>query len=151
AIAAADADPRAILTWAPIARTARGLFAQEVEAIDRALGSTFPYSAERLQAAHAKWTADWLAWEHTHDAEDQKKAAAAEQELARDGSPAARAAFDAIEREKLDRYQRRCEEYVRVAKALQSVQLWSACVETAQPIKNRPVCPYFSLKCAASP
>jgi hypothetical protein len=123
AIAAADADPRAVLVWQPIARAARALFPDEAAAIDSAIGSTFPYSAERLQAAHAKWTADWLAWEGTHDAEYKRRAAAAQEELARSASPAARAALDAIEREKLDLYQRRYEEYIRVAKALQGVQI----------------------------
>jgi hypothetical protein len=44
------------------------------------------------------------------------KAAAAAQDAE---SPARRARIEAIEREKLDLYQRRYEEYVRVAKALQ--------------------------------
>src|SRR4051794_30984850 len=105
AIAAADADPRAVLVWQPIARAARALFPDESAAIDRTLGSTFPYSADRLQAAHAQWTASWLAWEGTHDAEYKRRTAAAAEDLARGASPAARAALDAIEREKLDLYQ----------------------------------------------
>lgn len=123
AIPAAQADPRAVLAWQPVARAARALFPDEFAAIDRAMGASFPYSPERLQAAHAQWTADWLAWERTHDAEYKRKAAEAAEQLARDASPAARARADAIEREKLDVYQRRYEEYIRVAKALQTVQM----------------------------
>jgi len=120
-LAAAAADPRALLVWQPIARAARGLFPDETAAIDRAVGSTFPFGRDRLQAAHAAWTADWLAWERAHDADYKLKTAAIEQEAAADrGSAIARARVDAVEREKLEKYQRRYEEYIRVAKALQA-------------------------------
>ncbi len=36
----------------------------------------FRSGAERIEAAHAQWTADWLAWEGAHDAEFKSKAAA---------------------------------------------------------------------------
>lgn len=122
AVGAADADPRALLAWQPIARTARQLFPDEFATLDRAAGGTFPFSAERIQAAHARWTADWLVWERTHDAEYKLKAAEVEQELlASGGSTVVRGRLDGVEREKLDRYQRRYEEYVRVAKALQAL------------------------------
>jgi len=122
AIAAVQADPRALLVWQPLARTARVLFPEEFAALDRAAGATFPFSPGELQAAHAKWTADWLAWERTHDASYKSKAAAVEQELAAAGaSPALRSRLDAIEQEKLDLYQRRYSEYVRVAKGLQAL------------------------------
>jgi hypothetical protein len=52
------------------------------------------------------------------------KAAAAQAELLASGgsgTAAARARVDAVEREKLDLYQRRYGEYVRVAKALQAL------------------------------
>ena len=121
-ISAADGDPRALLVWQPVARAARELFPDESAALDRAAGSPFPFSRERLQAAHATWTAQWLAWERSHDAEYKMKAAAAEDDArAAGGSPVARARVDAVEREKLDKYQRRYEEYVRVAKALQAL------------------------------
>ena len=113
AIAAAQADPRALLVWQPIARAARTLFAAEFASIDKAAGATFPFTSERLQAAHAQWTTDWLAWERTHDADYKRRAAAA---------GADRLLLDAIECEKLDLYQRRYEEYIRIAKALQAVQ-----------------------------
>jgi hypothetical protein len=122
AVGAAHADPRALLLWQPLARTARQLFPDEFAALDRASGATFPFSDEIVQAAHARWTADWLAWEGTHDAEFKVKAATLEHELgASGGSPIVRARLDAVEREKLDRYQRRYEEYIRVSKALQAV------------------------------
>jgi len=121
-VAATQADPRAFLTWQPLAKAARQLSPDEFARLDAAAGGTFPFTSEQLQAAHAQWTADWLAWERTHDAEYKLKAAAAEHELAAsDGSPIMRARLEAVEREKLDLYQRRYQEYVRVAKALQTL------------------------------
>jgi len=122
AIAAAQADPRAYLVWQPIAKIARQMFPTESAALDRAAGGTFPFTAEQIQAAHAQWTADWLAWERLHDAEYKLKAAHAASELATaNDAGVARGKVDAIEREKLDLYQRRYSEYVRVAKALQAL------------------------------
>jgi hypothetical protein len=122
-LVAAERDPRALLVWQPLARRARAMFPEEFGMLDRAAGGTFPFSEDRLQDAHARWTADWLGWERTHDADFKLKAAAAEHEIGTSGSlPIARARLDAIEREKLDLYQRRYEEYIRVAKALQSLQ-----------------------------
>ena len=122
AMVAAERDPRALLVWQPLARRARAMFAEEFARLDRAAGGTFPFSADQLQATHARWTADWLAWERTHDAEYKVKAAIVEQEISTSGtSLLARARLDAIEREKLDLYQRRYEEYIRVAKALQTL------------------------------
>ena len=122
AIAAAQADPRAFLVWQPIAKVARRMFPAESAALDRAAGGTFPFTAEQIQAAHAQWTADWLAWERMHDAEYKLKAAHAASELAAtNNSDVARGKVDAIEREKLDLYQRRYADYVRTAKALQAL------------------------------
>jgi hypothetical protein len=93
ALAAAAADPRAILVWQPLAASARKMFPAEFAEIDRAAGATFPFSPEQLQAAHDRWTTDWLTWERTHDAEFKLKAAAAEIELAhREARRCARAA-----------------------------------------------------------
>lgn len=139
AIGAAQSDPRAVLAWQPAARAARTLFPEEFAAIDRAVGAPFPLSPEHLQAAHAHWTADWLAWERTHDANYKKLAAEAEQQLATDPSPAARARLDAIEREKLDLYQRRYEEYIRVAKALQAVQNLNRAVQEKHTPSERSI------------
>jgi hypothetical protein len=122
AVNAAAGDPRAILVWQPLARIARQLFPEEFRLIDQAAGGPFPFSSDRLQSAHAQWTADWLAWERTHDAEYKLKAAVVEQEIAAAGtSGVLRARLDAVESEKLDLYQRRYGEYVRVAKALQAL------------------------------
>ena len=121
AIAAATADPRTIIVWQPVAQAARTLFPDEFSAIDRALGSAFPFSRERLEVAHARWTADWLAWERSHDGDYKRRAAEAERQLALAPSADARATLESIESEKLALYQRRYEEYVRVAKALQAL------------------------------
>jgi hypothetical protein len=118
---AAVSDPRAVLAWEPLARAARRLVPDAFAELDRAAGGPFPLGPERIQAAHAQWTADWLAWERAHDAEYKVKAAALQEEATREGSPAPRARLDLIEREKLDVYQRRYQEYVRVAKALQAL------------------------------
>ena len=118
AIAAVQDDPKALLVWQQLAATVRKLFPEECASLDAATGSAFPFSPEVISAAHARWTTDWLAWERTHDATYKMKAAEAGQDVE---SPGGRARFDAIEREKLDLYQRRYEEYVRVAKALQKL------------------------------
>jgi len=118
----AQRDPRALLAWQPCARVARQLFPGECAALDRAAGAPFPFTPDELQAAHARWTTEWLAWERSHDAEYKLKAVAIEQELAAAGpSPVLRGRLDAVEREKLDLYQRRYSEYVRIAKALQAL------------------------------
>lgn len=122
ALTETQADPRAFLVWQPIAKAARQLFPEEFVTLDRATGATFPFPAERIEAAHSQWTADWLAWELAHDTEYKLKTAVAEHELAVHGeSVVARARLDAVEREKLELYQRRYGEYVRTAKALQAL------------------------------
>ena len=121
-VGAAENDPRAMLVWEPLARVARQTWPEEFALLERAGAGTFPFGRERLQSAHARWTTEWLAWERMHDAEYKLKAAVAEHELvAAGGAPHARAKLDAIESEKLDRYQKRYEEYVRVSKALQAL------------------------------
>ena len=121
ALSAAQRDPRAFLVWQPIAKAARQLFPEEFASLDRATGGTFPFTRERIEAAHAQWTADWLAWELAHDTEYKLKTAVAAHELAAQPGSVARARLEAIEREKLDLYQRRYAEYVRTAKALQAL------------------------------
>jgi len=117
-------DPRALLTWQPLARTLRSRFGAEFAALDAASGSTFPFSKDAIAAAHARWTTEWLAWEKSHDATYKLKALAAQQELqGHANSELARAQIDAVEREKLELYQRRYEEYVRVGKALHGLTL----------------------------
>ena len=115
-------DPRALLVWQPLARTARGLLPDEFAILDKTFGTPFPFSAETIQSAHAQWSTDWLAWERSHDAEFKRRAAEVEQELAASGgSPVIRAKLDGVEREKLELYQRKYTEYVRTAKALQAL------------------------------
>jgi hypothetical protein len=115
-------DPRVLLTWQPLARTLRARFPEEFAALDSASGSTFPFSKDMLAAAHARWTTEWLSWEKAHDGTYKLKALVAQQELKGDEPPGlARARLDAVEREKLELYQRRYEEYVRVGKALQAL------------------------------
>jgi hypothetical protein len=123
ALTATQRDPRAFLVWQPMAIAARRLFPDEFASLDCATGGTFPFSRDRIEAAHSQWTADWLAWELAHDTEYKLKAAIAEHELAGTpgGNAPARARLDAIEREKLDLYQRRYADYVRTAKALQAL------------------------------
>jgi hypothetical protein len=120
-IAAAHADPRALITWVPLARAARQLLPAEFALLDAAAGGCFPFNTERIQAAHAQWTAEWLAWERAHDAEYKLKAAVLDRELASGESAVVRARLEAVEREKLDLYQRHYQEYVQIAKALQSL------------------------------
>jgi len=124
-VAASAGDPRALLVWQPLAKTARQIYPTEFAALDRAAGGTFPFTKEQLQAAHAEWTAGWLTWERAHDAEYKLKAAALEHELGTTNTvsapPLTRARLDAIEREKLDQYQHRYQEYVRVSKSLQNL------------------------------
>ena len=120
----ARSDPRVLLVWQPLARTARSFLPDQFALLDQRFGATFPFSAETIQAAHAQWSTDWLAWERSHDAEYKRRAAEVEHELAASGgSPVIRAKLDAVEREKLDLYQRRYSEYVRTAKALQALIL----------------------------
>ncbi len=136
ALAAAQADPRALLTWQPLAATARRLLPDDFAALDRAAGRTFPFTDDDIESAHARWTAEWLSWERAHDAEFKLKALAAEHDVAASsGSPLLRAKVDAVEREKLDMYQRRYEEYVRIAKALQA--LTPALPSRAHPLISR--------------
>jgi hypothetical protein len=121
-VADAQRDPRGFLVWQPIAAIARRLFPSEAAALDGAAGGRFPFTVEQIQNAHAQWTAEWLAWERAHDAIYKRKAAVASAALGAGGDPSTiRGELDAIEQEKLDLYQRRYTEYVRVGKALQSL------------------------------
>ncbi len=121
-LAATQQDPRAFLVWQPLAKAARQLYPEEFAALDRAVGGTFPFTNERIEAAHSQWTADWLAWEHAHDIEYKLKVAVAEHEVSTlGGTSVARARLEAVEREKLEGYQRRYADYVRIAKALQAL------------------------------
>ena len=122
-MAAVAADPQALLVWQPIAAAARSLAPQDFAALDRVYGKRFPFSDDDVQAGHARWTSDWLAWEQSHDTTFKLKAALAERDARLPGAgPVERAHADAVEREKLELYQRRYAEYVRVSKALQALR-----------------------------
>ena len=122
AVAASADDPRVVLAWQPLAASARALYPKEFADLDRAFGSTFPFSPEAIERAHARWTADWLAWERRHDAEFKLKAATLEHEIGEGVHSAfGRARLDAVEREKLDLYQQHYEEYTRIARGLQAL------------------------------
>jgi hypothetical protein len=121
AMAAAAQDPRVIVAWQPIVRTARALFPAECTEIERAAGAAFPFANEMVRQAHARWTTDWLAWERSHDVEFKRRAASAQPGAGAPVTAAVRAALDAIENEKLELYQRRYAEYVAVAKSLQAL------------------------------
>jgi hypothetical protein len=121
AIAAVQQDSRQLLAWYPMARSSRSLFPHAFAELDAAFGGTFPFKKEQLEAAHARCTSDWLAWERAHDAEFALKSAQVEDEIARAGGPPSallRTRLAALEQQKLEQYQRRYEEYIKTAKAL---------------------------------
>ena len=120
--ASAAADPQALLVWQPLATLARRLFPDDFAALDRAGGRPFPFGTSDIERAHARWTADWLAWELAHDNAYKLKAAEAAAAIASEPpSPLHRARLEAIEREKLELYQTRYGQYIKVAKALQAL------------------------------
>jgi len=119
-MAAAGQDARALLSWHPVAVTARTLMPDEFAELDRAAGQPFPFSPALIEQAHARWTADWLEWEQAHTTAYRLKVAEAEAAIAA-GVPTGRAQLDAVEREKLELYQTHYSQYVRVAKAMQAL------------------------------
>ncbi|MBI4475699.1 MAG: hypothetical protein HY654_00915 [Acidobacteria bacterium] len=128
-------QPKELLAWYPLGRAIRRLWPDACRRLDESTGTTFPFTREHVDAAHARWTASWLAWERNHDAEFKLKAAQLERALIAEERQAGtfdhergtlsaigRARIEAIEREKLERYQDRYEEYVRVAKAIAALE-----------------------------
>ena len=110
-----------MLVWQPLAQASRKLFPDAFKELDAAAGGTFPFTREQLKAAHSRWTAEWLAWERAHDAEYSLKTAEVQDEIDRvqgQASPLLRTRLAAVERQKLERYQQRYEEYIKTAKAL---------------------------------
>ena len=132
--AAAQQDPKQLVAWQPLAQAGRKLFPDAFKDLDAAAGGMFPFSREQLNAAHARWTADWLAWERAHDAEYSLKTAQVQDEIDRAQgqlSPLLRTRLAAVEQQKLERYQQRYEEYIKTAKALAAFANPSASVETS--------------------
>ncbi len=121
---AARGEPRNLLAWRAAADAARRMFPDAVRDIERQTGEAFPFSHDVIDDAHARWTAEWLAWERRHDVEFKQRATALEAELRdTDGStPATRARLAALEDEKLQAYQQRYEEYVRVGNGLTALK-----------------------------
>lgn len=132
---AVQENPRALLAWYPLGRAAREMWPEVCRRLDTATGATFPFTREQVDAAHAQWTSAWLAWERQHDADSKLRAAQLERDLAAEErragtfdaergtlSPLGRARLEAVEREKLERYQDRYGEYVRIAKALAALE-----------------------------
>lgn len=123
--AAARADPRELCGWGPVAVTARALFPDIVAAIESRTGERFPFPRETVEEAHARWTAEWLAWERGHDADFRQRSIVLEAELQATGDaglPAGRARMAALDDEKLQAYQHRYEEYVRIGNGLAALR-----------------------------
>jgi hypothetical protein len=120
AAAAVQQDPKQLLAWYPLAQTSRALFPAAFKELDRAAGEAFPFSKAQLQAAHARCSSDWRAWERAHDVEFGVKVAELQAEIDRGDqpSPLLRSRLAAVEQQKLERYQQRYEEYIKTAKAI---------------------------------
>ena len=132
--AAARADPRELCGWQRVAVSARAFFPDVVAEIESRTGERFPFPRETVEEAHARWTAEWLAWERRHDADFRQRSSALEAELdaaGEIGSPAGRARMAALDDEKLQAYQHRYEEYVRIGNGLAALRQDEA--ETADP------------------
>ena len=120
----ARSDPRVLLAWYPVALAARRAFPQAFMVLDGDGQRRFPFGQAELEAAHARWSTEWLDWERRQDAEHRARREAVEAELERataETAPPLRARLDALEREKLEQYQHRYEEYVRVSRALKEL------------------------------
>jgi hypothetical protein len=121
AAVAAQQDPKLLMAWYPVAQASRKLFPHAFRELDAAAGGAFPFTREQVKAAHARCTADWLAWERAHDAEYSLKIAEVQDHIDRTQGPASplvRTRLAALEQQKLERYQHRYEEYIKTAKAL---------------------------------
>jgi len=121
AAAASRDDAKRLLVWYPMAMGARKLFPEAAAQLDAQFGAALPLGKEQIQAAHARCSSEWLAWERAHNAEYSVKTAQLEDEITRAGghaSPLMRTRLAALEQEKLERYQQRYEDYVRTSKAL---------------------------------
>ena len=115
----AHTDPQTLLTWFPIAVTARRAFPDAFDTLDGDAAHRFPFSSDQLESAHASWTAEWLAWEGQHDVDYRRRSAVLEANAATGAAgDAARSGLELLERERLETYQRRYETYVKVSKAL---------------------------------
>jgi len=114
----ARSDPRVLLAWYPVAQAARMAFPESFAAIEQDGPGRFPFGPKEVEAAHARWTADWLEWEENQDAEHRQQVEILETENGPSTDAESRRVLEALEREKLGRYQRRYEDYVRISRSL---------------------------------
>ena len=117
----AQADPRVLLAWYPASCAMRRQFGDAFAALSADPSKPFPWGPADVEAAHARWTATWLEWERHQDAEYRVRTAGIELQLDQaDASaiPELKTSLQRLEQEKLERYQRRYEEYVKVSRAL---------------------------------
>ncbi len=137
----AQADPRVLLAWYPVASAARQAFPDAFAALEPDGEPRFPFSAADLEAAHARWSTGWLEWERHQDADHRAKREAVEAELRQATDAAAaplQARLEALEREKLEQYQRRYEEYVWVSRALAELSEQESAVNPRRPSAPAP-------------
>ena len=123
--AIARAEPQDLRGWQDVVHTARQLYPEAFARVEATTGERFPFSPKLVETALARWTADWLAWEHQHHLDFELRVSALEVELERrgeDASSTGRARRAAIEEERLRTYQQRYEEYVRVANGLKAFE-----------------------------
>ena len=121
----ATSDPRVILGWAHSFKIIRHLFPKEIQRVEDISGQSFPVSNAIVEQVHARWTAEWLAWELKHDADYREKAALLQSDVTvtdQETASKLRARSSRLEDEKLQSYQQRYEEYVSVGKALTDLQ-----------------------------
>ena len=121
ALARVREDPAALVDWHRAADVTRALFPEDAAALDRAAGNRYPFTPADVQDAHARWSSAWLAWERANDIAYKTRLATLQSETARAGEAVPRITLEALEQERLDVYQRRYADYVRVSKALQAL------------------------------
>ena len=132
----ARSDPRVLLAWYPVAVAARLAFPQAFMVLDGDGQRRFPFGQAEIEAAHARWSTEWLDWERRQDAEHRARREAVEAELGQatdETAPPLRARLEALEREKLEQYQHRYEEYVRVSRALKELSETEPAASPRQP------------------
>ena len=134
--AQAREHPRRLLAWHPIAEQTRQLFPDAFRALESVDGKRFPFSKELIESVEAKWTAEWLEWERNNDTEYRAQSAAIEATLEKaeaSATQAARARLDTLERDRLEQYQRRYQEYVEVSRGLAALAETTADAGTTEP------------------
>ena len=120
----ARSDPQELIAWSGAIGMARAMYPEIVENLDAASGGQFPFTSELIEKAHSKWTTEWLSWERKHDTEFKERT---REVLAHSGSfgdsmsQGDRAKLDSIEDDKLQSYQRKYEEYIRIGNALSAL------------------------------